>query len=109
MTEDQAIKWLFSSPFDRSEGLRQKTIAVHGADTLFDQASQLAKKGYQIIKLQDASEDTVIDVIYTDTTIDREVANKAKFIWTAEGAEIPQTDNIVIHGKELVETTHAFQ
>src|SRR5699024_3371957 len=28
-TDEDAVQWLFSSPFDRSEGLRQKTIAVN--------------------------------------------------------------------------------
>src|SRR5699024_4202340 len=55
---------------------RQKTIAVNGSESLFERASQLSKNGYQEIKLADAA-DTEIDVIYTDTTINAETANKA--------------------------------
>src|SRR5699024_116033 len=82
-TDEDAVQWLVSSPFDRSEGLRQKTRAVNGSESLFERASQLSKNGYQVIKLADAA-DTEIDVIYTDTTINAETANKAKIIWTTE-------------------------
>src|SRR5699024_6117836 len=82
-TDEDAVQWLFSSPFDRSEGLRQKTIAVNGSESLFERASQLSKNGYQVIKLADAA-DTEIDVIYTDTTINAETANKSKIICTSE-------------------------
>ncbi|HLR22082.1 MAG TPA: O-acetylhomoserine aminocarboxypropyltransferase/cysteine synthase [Pseudogracilibacillus sp.] len=101
-TEEDAVQWLFSSPFDRSEGLRQKTIAVNGSDSLFEHASQLSKNGYQVIKLADAA-DTEIDVIYTDTSIDAETANKAKLIWTTEDIAIPQTDAVIISGKDFID------
>lgn len=101
-TDEDAVQWLFSSPFDRSEGLRQKTIAVNGSDSLFEQASQLSKNGYQVIKLADAA-NTEIDVIYTDTTIDAETANKAKIIWTIGNITIPQTDAVTISGKDFID------
>src|SRR5699024_8498993 len=93
-TDEDAVQWLFSSPFDPSEGLRQKTSAVNGSESLFERASQLSKNGYQVIKLADAA-DTEIDVIYTDTTINAETANKAKIIWTTEEITIPQTDAVI--------------
>lgn len=101
-TDEDAVQWLFSSPFDRSKGLRQKTIAVNGSDSLFEQASQLSKNGYQVIKLADAA-NTEIDVIYTDTTIDAETANKAKIIWTIGNITIPQTDAVTISGKDFID------
>ncbi|HLR23714.1 MAG TPA: O-acetylhomoserine aminocarboxypropyltransferase/cysteine synthase [Pseudogracilibacillus sp.] len=101
-TDEDAVQWLFSSPFDRSEGLRQKTIAVNGSESLFERASQLSKNGYQVIKLADAA-DTEIDVIYTDTTINAETANKAKIIWTTEEITIPQTDAVIVSGKDFID------
>src|SRR5690606_36306020 len=41
-TEDDVIHCLFSSPFDRSEGLRQKTITVLGEEKLREEANSLA-------------------------------------------------------------------
>lgn len=101
-TDEDAVQWLFSSPFDRSEGLRQKTIAVNGSESLFERASQLSKNGYQVIKLADTA-DTEIDVIYTDTTINAETANKAKIIWTTEEITIPQTDAVIVSGKDFID------
>src|SRR5699024_736612 len=38
-TTEDAIEWLTHSPFDRSEGLRPKTIAVAGDASLLDRKS----------------------------------------------------------------------
>src|SRR5699024_3085096 len=101
-TDEDAVQWLFSSPFDRSEGLRKKTSAVNGSESLFERASQLSKNDYQVIKLADAA-DTEIDVIYTDTTINAETANKAKIIWTTAEITIPQTDAVIVSGKDFID------
>lgn len=66
---DDAINWLFDTPFDRTEGLRNKTIAVVGVDKQFTHVQKLAKSGYNIIKvtnsLPETLNETKIDVIYT--------------------------------------------
>ncbi len=68
-TEADAIKWLFTSPFDRSEGLRKKTIAVVGTAQQYEKVSQLKAFGYEVIKVTESVEKTlkehIVDVIYT--------------------------------------------
>ncbi len=99
-TEENAIQWLFSSPFDRSEGLRQKTIAVKG-DGLFEQVSGLAKGGYRIIELDQVGESDIIDVLYTNQTITN--IPEAKIIWTAGNVPIPETDATTIQNLDLLD------
>src|SRR5690606_7842587 len=87
-TEEEAIKWLFSSPFDRSEGLRQKTIAVNTENDL-QKAFNLSKQGYKIIKLDDTNKDEVIDVIVTEkplseNEIDTYSNQGLKIIWSTD-------------------------
>lgn len=103
--DHDAIHWLLSSPFDRSEGLRPKTIAIHGSDELFNNVNKLTSFGYHIIKLADVQEETV-DCIYTDeNTISNNVS--AKIVWAKEHIAEVNTDAIIVSGKDLVE--EAFQ
>src|SRR5690625_4695593 len=64
-SEEDVIQWLLSSPFDRSEGLRQKTILVDGSEQLIDKASDLSARGYNVVTSSDNVED-VVDVVLTD-------------------------------------------
>ena len=102
-TEKDAVEWFFSSPFERSGELRRKTIAVSGSEALFTKANQLGKYGYQVLQLTDAA-DTEIDVLYTDKTVEEVQAAKAKIIWTESNVNLPQTDAVVIAGKDLIDT-----
>lgn len=105
-TEEDVINWLFSSPFDRSEGLRQKTIAVLGSEAILEKANTLATRGYQVINLNDRS-DEVIDVILTDEKLTDETVHElkeigVKVIWSEN--EVASSDGIVIiSGKDIVE------
>lgn len=101
-TEEDAIQWFFSSPFDRSEGLRQKTIAVQGPEELTAKAKKLAKNGYRIIQLADAAEDDKIDLLYTN---DNEAAKStaATIVWTEQESTITADQAIVIQQKDLLD------
>lgn len=103
-TEDDAITWLFSSPFDRSEGLRKKTIAVLGSDALLEKVSQLSKSGYNIVRFNDHQED-VIDAVVTDESIQQHDYNNAKIIWTEQnvGPDSYKESSILVSGKDIVE------
>lgn len=88
-SEEEAIEWLFSSPFDRSEGLRKKTIAVHGTSQFVQEVGTLSAHGYNIIHLEESSDEEIIDVIVTDEKLTteniKEISNKGvKFIWTTK-------------------------
>jgi len=107
-TDENAIKWLFSSPFDRSEGLRQKTIAVKEVDETFQDAKKLIAQGYKIIKLEEANEETIIDAIVADELSAEEAdaisQKEVKIIWGE--ATIPETlleTATVISGKSLID------
>src|SRR5699024_4076830 len=102
-TTTGAIDWFVSSPFDRSEGLRAKTIAVQGSDSLLEKAHSLKKLGYQVINVAD-TEETVVDVLYTDeANVDNNV--NAKIVWTDNNHVDVAGEAIVITNKDLVETT----
>ena len=88
---DDAINWLFETPFDRNDGLRNKTIAVVGVDNQFTEVAKLAKSGYNVVKVTDSVTqtltDTKVDVIYTtDHNVSKEeyeaFANQSgKIVW----------------------------
>lgn len=105
-TEEDAIEWLFSSPFDRSEGLRAKTILVNSNDeALINKVSTLSTSGYQIITNADDT-DSVIDVVVTDTNDDIEQwSNKGvKIIWNENAGESSTNDKLVIiSAKDIIE------
>ncbi|RLL42950.1 aminotransferase class I/II-fold pyridoxal phosphate-dependent enzyme [Oceanobacillus piezotolerans] len=46
-TEEDAVRWLLSSPFDRTEGIRKKVIATYGEKN--ETAKRLAALGYEVI------------------------------------------------------------
>lgn len=107
-TENDAIKWLLSSPFERSEGLRQKTIAVDDSTELFEKANTLAKRGYNIVKLTDQAD--VIDAVLTSkdnlTADDVSDFNKkgVKIIWSEETVKVADEGLItVINNKDIIE------
>lgn len=57
LTRDDTIRWLLTSPFDRSEGaIRKKTFALIGpedsGDDFYKQALQLEQLGYQIVPVR---------------------------------------------------------
>ncbi|MEJ8776987.1 O-acetylhomoserine aminocarboxypropyltransferase/cysteine synthase family protein [Pseudogracilibacillus sp. ICA-222130] len=98
-TNHIAIDWVTNSPFDRSEGLRAKTIAVQGSDALLDKANELRPLGYRIVHVQDVEED-IVDILYTDEpTVENHVG--ATIVWsngdvTANGQAIVITNNDLV-------------
>ena len=109
-SEEDAIKWLFSSPFDRSEGLRQKTIAVKGSEQLLKETEKLSKQGYHIVRLDEVNTEDVIDVVVTDENqiakeIEAVTDQGLKIIWFTETnvSEKADTSIYVINGKNILE------
>lgn len=84
--ENSAIEWLTRSPFDRSEGLRPKTIFVDGSEALLNEVAALSKKGYVVKQLAERQEE-IVDVIYTEQDVTDNVvgewkALEPKIVWT---------------------------
>lgn len=101
-TTENAIEWLLSSPFDRTDGLRQKTIAVHGSDELANKVSALAASGYKIVSLTDSEEET-IDAVVTDGEIDIKACKDANIIWSERATSKLESDKaVIIEGKDIV-------
>lgn len=105
--ENDAIDWLTSSPFDRSEGIRPKTIAVAQSNTLLDETKILQAKGYNIIALEEREEE-IIDVILTDkdvtdALIDKWQAIEPKIIWTTATANATEPNCVTVSGKKFLE------
>src|SRR5699024_11528286 len=98
---ENAIEWLLSSPFDRADGLRQKTIAVHGSDELANKVATLAASGYKIVSLTD-SEEQIIDAVVTDGEIDIEACKDANIIWYEKATTKLESDKVVIiYGNDI--------
>src|SRR5699024_3470094 len=106
-SDDDAIAWLTSSPFDRTEGLRPKTIVVDGSDDLFEEVVGLKAKGYNVICLSERDAE-VVDVILTDKAVTDQLlgdykAVETKIVWTTAEANASEEAYAVISGKNFVE------
>lgn len=105
--ENDAIDWITSSPFDRSEGIRPKTIAVDGSATLLEETAPLRAKGYQVIALDDRDAE-VIDVLLTDqevtdSSLEQWQAVEPKVVWTTTTANHSDQNVVVISEKNFLE------
>ncbi|GAB3048415.1 O-acetylhomoserine aminocarboxypropyltransferase/cysteine synthase family protein [Virgibacillus ainsalahensis] len=94
-TEEDVVKWLLSSPFDRSNGgIRKKVIATVSAD----QASEkLEKIGFEVIAIDEVSNaPDEADAIWVkdqqvSASIIEEVANKqGKILWAENASDVDQ-------------------
>lgn len=105
-SEADVLEWLFASPFDRSEGLRPKAIAVSGSDALLEETAVLAKRGYNVLSISDVNEE-IIDVVLTDEAVTDELVaqfNKLnpKVIWTTNESRATSDQATIISGKNIV-------
>src|SRR5699024_3555896 len=101
-TTENAIEWLLSSPFDRTDVLRQKTIAVHGSDELANKVAALSASGYTIVSLNESEEET-IDSVVTDEEIDIEACKDAKIIWSEKAtSKLESNKAVIIERKDIV-------
>lgn len=66
-TDEAAINWLLQSPFDRSEGLRQKVIAIAGLSNSTKENSQkLQALGFNIITIDEIADAEFVDALWID-------------------------------------------
>ncbi|RKQ31495.1 PLP-dependent aspartate aminotransferase family protein [Oceanobacillus halophilus] len=107
-TDEDAIKWLLSSPFNRSEaGIRKKVIASAGSTQA--SAKKLEALGYEIIPFGETEEYKELATIPQDidavwingeslpsTTIEQFINKQGKILWVENAA---QSDETVDHAK----------
>lgn len=103
-SDENAISALFASPFDRSEGLRQKVIAVDGSAELLTAVQALEERHYQVVTIDDAPEK--IDAVVTDQTA---VSADTAAQYETKGATIifaKEADTVVtttaVHSKKCI-------
>src|SRR5699024_8163258 len=102
----ESIKWLLKCPFDRSEGLRQKVIAiVDGNDDLL----QLQKHGFTVVEVNESLEEIegTIDAVWTNKALpapitDQLQAKNVKVIWNESNENIETAETFTVTNKNIL-------
>src|SRR5699024_1002470 len=104
-----AIKWLLQSPFDRSDGLRQKVIVVaNQKDSTNENIKKLQSSGFQVVSTDNLDGVQVVDVfVVTGNTLStadiKQFAEKqGKIIWTENEIDNETANNVQTEGLELI-------
>lgn len=101
-TEEDAIEWLLHSPFDRSNELRQKVIAVSGTANTFEKVQKLTKNGFLVVDIENVSSENTVDVLFTDqSTVNNNV--RAPIVWSEGTVEVDGNQAAIIQGKDILE------
>lgn len=103
-TEEDVLKWLLHSPFDRSGDLRQKVIAIEGdEESTQEEAKHLRAAGYQILSSHEVDNfDGIVDCIYITQEanqmelVERLKGKNGKILWFKNAT----VDDEVIKGAE---------
>lgn len=105
-TEEEAIKWLLKSPFDRSEGLRQKVIALVGGN---DDLLQLQKHGFNVVTINESLEEVEadIDAVWTNKALPASIveqleAKNVKVIWNESDETIEAQEVFTVSDKNIL-------
>ncbi|SET51941.1 O-acetylhomoserine sulfhydrylase [Oceanobacillus limi] len=112
-TEEDTIRWLLASPFDRSNGsVRQKVIAVYS--NKIEQLQSLQKLGYHVVSVGSSLENQLesfhelvdipyeVDAVFVHnhdlppTTIEQFINKQGKIIWVEQSN---QSDQLLQHAK----------
>lgn len=126
-TEQDAIDWFLQSPFDRSNGIRQKVVVAAGLDqTETDEVKRLQSFGYHIISIDGSLNNSYkqlgeideVDVLLvsnddiTDTDIKKLAEKQGKIIWVQDNVHnqlIEEAEKVgitIVANKNLSEEAH---
>ncbi|CQR46098.1 Methionine gamma-lyase [Paraliobacillus sp. PM-2] len=96
LTEDDIIRWAFTSPFAREEaGLRLKNIVVAGQIEGDEELTKLQQLGYQLVPLSE--NDQPIDVLYVpEGSSIKEIPTDTSVVWFRKASTISTSDNTSI-------------
>src|SRR5690625_690655 len=113
-SDEDVAGWIFSSPFDRTDGLRQKTIVVASSPALVTDVRSLAERGYNVVTLEESADVDVVDVLVTDGDVAAEyvqalTAKGLRVVWAEDGASIDGFDGVVVQGKSFIDTANALR
>ncbi len=82
-TEEDVVEWLLHSPFDRTDGLRKKTVAVSGVDEATEK--KLRNYGFQVVAFEEDVD--VIDALVVNgqelskETVEKLINKQGKILW----------------------------
>lgn len=113
-TDEDAIEWLLHSPFDRSEGLRVKTVAIAGVEEATKK--KLTSFGFQVVDVENTTNEEQLDALVVGNaelpveTVEQLVNKQSKILWLENDAASPSVEHaeaagiVVIKNKSVVET-----
>ncbi|MFC2948983.1 PLP-dependent aspartate aminotransferase family protein [Virgibacillus sediminis] len=116
--EQNAVKWLLASPFDRSGGAVRKKVIVALGD--HPSSSKLKNLGFEVIAVNDASdlgEDIeAVDAILADgkqlsqTAVDQFINKQAKIIWVDNPGDAEDAlENAKAAGLTIISDKNAYE
>lgn len=88
-TEEDVVEWLLHSPFDRTDGLRKKTVAVSGVDKATEK--KLRNYGFQVVAFEEDMD--VIDALVVNgqelpkETVEKLINKQGKILWVENAAD----------------------
>ena len=88
-TEEDVVEWLLHSPFDRTDGLRKKTVAVSGVDEATEK--KLRNYGFQVVAFEEDMD--VIDALVVNgqelpkETVEKLINKQGKILWVENAAD----------------------
>lgn len=104
-TEEDVVKWLLHSPFDRSEELRQKTVAVSGVEEATKK--KLANYGFQVVSIEDDVD--VLDALVVNAqelpkeTIEQLINKQGKVLWVENKVADAAVENVKAAGIQVIQ------
>lgn len=104
-TEEDAVNWLLQSPFDRSEGLRQKVVAVSGVEEVV--TKKLENYGFQIVAIEDEVEKIDAFVVNAEElpkeTVEQLVNKQGSILWIENNVDDATVEHAKAAGIQVVE------
>ena len=111
-TAEDAVNWLLHSPFDRSEGLRKKAIAVAGVEDATEK--KLRNYGFEVIAIKNAEQlsdvSGSLDALVVNAEelpkeiIEQLINKESKILWLETNADDATAEHAQAAGIQVVES-----
>ncbi|MCF3943508.1 PLP-dependent aspartate aminotransferase family protein [Oceanobacillus alkalisoli] len=111
-TAEDAVNWLLHSPFDRSEGLRKKAIAVAGVEDATEK--KLRNYGFEVIAVENAEQlsdvSGSLDALVVNAEelpkeiIEQLINKESKILWLETNADDATAEHAQAAGIQVVES-----
>lgn len=111
-TADDAANWLLHSPFDRSNGLRKKTIAVTGVDEATEK--KLRNYGFEVVAVEEPKQlngtSETLDALVVNAeelpkeTIEQLINKESKILWIENNIDDAAAEYAQAAGIHVIES-----